>query len=213
MFDQETCVLFQGCQRQGLYISNSCPFTASFHDDWQSLCMFIDLWLLSKSWLFSSCVYVPLCKLGVIIPGFWANTIVQDSDSKCRTNVTNNCFLTVWFNLNVWFWILSDLFVCVSSFFFVRFITSLVWFSWSRTALWWSSAAQNTCNAVWICWIGQETSVPYVAKARLYTWMALTFDSQQNNQQIIWQSIDASPAPFHSASKSSALQFILVLNV
>ena len=66
----------------------------------------------------------------------------------------------------MWFWILSDLSVCVSSFFFVRFITSLVWFSWSRTALWWSSAAQNTCNVVWICWccdveheIGQETSV------------------------------------------------------
>ena len=43
------------------------PFV--FHDDWQSLCLVIDLWLLSKSWLFSSCVYVLLWKLGVIIPG------------------------------------------------------------------------------------------------------------------------------------------------
>ena len=172
------------------------PFV--FHDDWQSLCLFIDLWLLSKSWLFSSCVYVLLWKLGVIIPGlvgsqndeiefiscdctffgilclypsthFSQSVVITLSDSGQTLSHCSRLRFQVWKKATICSWQFDsismcdqNLSVCVSSFFFVRFITSLLRFSWSRTALWWSSAAPNMMlfESVDVEHeIGQETSV------------------------------------------------------
>ena len=179
------------------------PFV--FHDDWQSWCLVIDLWLLSKSWLFSSCIYVLLWKLGVIIPGlvgsqnneiefiscdwtffgvlclylsthFSQSVVITLSDSgqtlshcsRLRFQVWKtcyNCFLTVWFNFNQWFWILSE-FVCLCQLIFlceVYYIFGLIQLIQDCTLV---KQCFTKHNAVWICWccdvdheIGQETSV------------------------------------------------------
>ena len=166
MFDQETCVLLQGCQRQGLYISNYFPW---------SLAVIVSVhWFVAISFniYFSKCAHNTVQILGKHFH------IVQDSDSKYGKHVTIVSWQFDSISISD-FEYYQNLSVCVSSFFFVRFITSLVWFSWSRTALWWSSASQNTMLSesvdvvMLIMKLGRRPLFcSNVAKARLHTSMS-----------------------------------------
>ena len=152
MFDQETCVLLQGCQRQGLYISNYFPW-------WLAVIVSVH-WFVAISFniYFSKCGHNTVQILGKHFH------IVQYSDSKYGKHVYN-CFLAVWFNFNQWFWILSE-FVCLCQLIFlceVYYIFGLIQLIQDCTLV---KQCFTKHNAVWICWccdvdheIGQETSV------------------------------------------------------
>ena len=138
--------------------------------------------------------------------------IVQDSDSKYGKHVTIVSWQFDSISISD-FEYYQNLSVCVSSFFFVRFITSLVWFSWSRTVLWWSSVSQNTMLSesvdvvMLIMKLGRRPLFcSNVAKARLHT-------SMSDRQWITCKALMQVQELFCSASKSSSLQFVLVLNV
>ena len=94
-------------------------FPIIFHDDWQSLCLFIDLWLFLSTYISQSVV--------ITLSRFWANTFTL---FNTQIPSMENMFTIVSWQFDSIsisdFEYYQNLSVCVSSFFFVRFITSLV---------------------------------------------------------------------------------------